>query len=185
MIAIASFIVITAVGFNSFIASNFQNFLKTLKVKAEVEHQQFPNAFDLQRIKAARTIGDFDDAYIAPVYGFKDKLDYYSKTGSKWWLHKIRVPVIAINARDDPFIEEKSLPTDKDLLPKNVCYLPDEAPMAPVRLIYHDNGGHCGFYTDQESMNSDDSDKQQKVPHYGWLAEELARAIQHINGRLV
>lgn len=106
-----------------------------MKKKAELEIQQFPDAFDIEAIRRCTTIGEFDDAYIAPIYGFEDKVDYYRKNGSKWYLNKIRVPVIAINARDDPFIEESSLPTMEEHV----------GDLAPVRLIYHDHGGHCGF----------------------------------------
>jgi predicted alpha/beta-fold hydrolase len=84
-------------------------------------------------------------------------VDYYRKTGSKWWLNKIRVPAVAINAVDDPFIEASSLPTNEDV------------GVAPVRLIYHSKGGHCGFVG-----------RNVQQPH-GWIAEELGRALQHIH----
>ena len=41
-----------------------------------------------------------------------------------------------INASYDPFIEEASLPRESDL-----------SAISPVRLMYHDHGGHCGFNT--------------------------------------
>ena len=150
---------------------------------------QYPGYFDIHRIRACTTIGEFDDAYIAPIYGFKDKFHYYRNSGSKWWLPSIRVPVVAINAIDDPFILESTLPTAEDV-----------GEIAPVRLIYHSHGGHCGFYTSQAMMglpNSSDSDSDRistsnsvsvgvveedyPVPGHGWLAEELARAINHIH----
>lgn len=157
-------------GFNRAVYS--ENFLATLKAKAEIEYLQFPQAFDIERIRRCKTIGEFDDAYIAPIYNFTDKVDYYRKTGSKWFLSKIRVPAIAINAYDDPFIEEGSLPSAQDV--------GDEA---PVRLIYHKNGGHCGFLADQESYRLPDSNLEDElyVPSHGWLADELARAIWHIH----
>jgi predicted alpha/beta-fold hydrolase len=49
------------------------NFLKSLKPKAELQHTRFPDRFDIERVRAASTLGDFDEAFIAPVYGFKDK----------------------------------------------------------------------------------------------------------------
>ena len=118
---------------------------------------KFPHAFDINAVRQCTTIGDFDDAYIAKIYGFEDKVDYYRKSGSKWWLNKIRVPTIAINAVDDPFIEASSLPGEADV------------GSAPVRLIYHEKGGHCGFVS-----------RDNEAPH-GWLAEELGRALDHIH----
>ena len=149
-----------------------QNFLETLKAKAELEYKQFPGAFDIDAIRACTTIGAFDEAYIARIYGFKDKYDYYESSGAKNFLHKIRVPAIAINARDDPFVEEASLPTAEHV-----------GEIAPVRLIYHAHGGHCGFYTTQRNMGFEGSDCA--VPEHGWLGEELARAIEHIHNQSV
>jgi predicted alpha/beta-fold hydrolase len=138
-----------------------ENFLLTLKAKAELQNTRYPGKFDIVTVRNCRSIGDFDNAFIAPVFGYTDKVDYYRKTGSKWWLDKIRTCVIAINALDDPFIEESSLPVQSEL--------PTEA---SVRLIYHEYGGHCGFYS---------SDGSEGVVRHGWLAEELARAVEHIH----
>jgi len=95
------------------------------------------------------------------VYNFQDKFDYYRRTGSKWVLKDVRVPTICINARDDPFVEESSLPTELDVQD------------APVRLIYTTHGGHCGFV-------AQDNEKYQ----YGWLAYEMARGLVHIHENL-
>ena len=126
-------------------------------------------------MRACKTIGEYDDAYVARVYGFRDKFHYYRASGSKWWLHKIRVPAFAINARDDPFIQEDSLPTAEDV-----------GDVAPARLIYHDHGGHCGFYTDQATMKYEGEEQlvvpsAAAVPAHGWIAEELSRCIDHIH----
>lgn len=147
---------------------HLQSFLETLKAKAEIEYQRFPGYFSIEEVRACTTIGAFDDAYIARIYGFKDKFHYYRSSGAKWWLHKIRVPAVAINARDDPFIEEESLPTDEHI-----------GEHAPVRLIYPKHGGHCGFYTAQQHMGYEGGE-QEPVPAHGWLAEELGRVLEHL-----
>ncbi len=126
-----------------------------MKAKAERQIVRFPGAFDIEKVRTATTIGDYDDLVVAAVYGFKDKFDYYRQCGSKWFLHKIRVPTIAINALDDPFIDRLSLPT------------PEDVGDASVRLIYHEHGGHCGFAGVDASRS-------------GWIAEEVARSIRHI-----
>ena len=77
------------------------------------------------------------------------------------------MPAIAINARDDPFVEESSLPETSDLLIEGSSGL-----TAPVRLIYTEKGGHCGFMSSFFNTS---------VPSHGWLAEELSRAIMHIH----
>jgi predicted alpha/beta-fold hydrolase len=143
-----------------------ENFLMTLKKKAMRKISQFPGSFNIDAVLACNTIGDFDDAFIAQIYGFKDRNDYYRKTGSKWWLCKIKVPVVAINARDDPFVEESSLPESSDLIIEGTGGL-----TSPVRLIYTEKGGHCGFMSSLFDTT---------ISSHGWLAEEMSRAISHI-----
>lgn len=138
-----------------------ENFLRTLKKKAEEKIQSHPGAFDIEAVRRCNTIGDFDDAFIAPIYGFKDKVDYYKKSDSKRFLHRIRVPTLVINAVDDPFVEERTLPTT------------DDVGDAPVRLHYEPFGGHCGF-----------KPHTVKSPN-GWVAEEIARALAYVDDCLL
>jgi hypothetical protein len=67
-------------------------------------------------------------------------------------------------------------PYDKASLP-NQDTVPDNA---PVRLVYHTNGGHCGFSTTQSSMLGTQGSPV-PVPSHGWLAQELARAVAHVH----
>ncbi len=136
-------------GFNKNVYAG--SFLRTLKAKAEKQHKLFPEAFDIERIRACTTIGDFDDAFIASIYGFDDKIDYYRKCGSKSWIPKIRVPVISFNAVDDPFIEAKSLPDpvhgvtdphwDGSHCGDSTMGTPGPGGGAPVKLVYHKKVG--------------------------------------------
>jgi predicted alpha/beta-fold hydrolase len=102
-------------GFNKAVYS--RTFLSTLKQKAERMYTRFgaenPDFIDIKTIRTCTKMGDFDEAYFCKTYGFKQ------------YLHKIRVPAVAINAIDDPFIDEKSLPTEEK-----------DVGEAPVRLIY-------------------------------------------------
>lgn len=136
-----------------------------MKKKAERQYLQFgtenPDFIDIKAIRACSKIGDFDEAFIAKVYGFKDNTDYYTQSASKQYLRKIRVPTVAINAIDDPFVDEKSLPTEEK-----------DVGEAPVRLIYTKNGGHCGFL----SKNPAD------LPPHQWISEELSRVLNHVHG---
>lgn len=151
-------------GFNKLVYSG--NFLLSLKKKAERQYEKFgkenPNFIDIKAIRACSKIGDFDQAYIVPIYGFKDKLDYYTQSGSKQYLNKIRVPTIAINAVDDPLVDEFTLPTEKD-----------DIGSAPVRLIYTPKGGHCGYL----------AVRTPSLPAHGWISEEISRALLHIHSQ--
>jgi hypothetical protein len=119
--------------------------------------QRHPGAFDIEAVRACRSLGEFDDKYIARVYNYRDKFDYYRSNGSKWFLSSVRVPSVAFNALDDPIVGKVGLPTPTDV-----------GSDAPVRLVYQDLGGHCGFMLDRWTLLDASSD---------WMADELARIL--------
>ncbi|EFE49444.1 hypothetical protein NEIELOOT_01786, partial [Neisseria elongata subsp. glycolytica ATCC 29315] len=79
-----------------------------------------------------RTLGDFDNAYTAPLHGFADKDDYYRRSAAKPYLRDIAVPTLLLNARNDPFLPARFLPTANDVSPQ-VC------------LLQPEQGGHAAF----------------------------------------
>lgn len=107
-------------------------FLATMKPKALRKWQQHPGLFDLDRVRAARTIFEFDDAFTAPLHGFAGTNDYWARASAKPHLARIRVPALALNARNDPFVPAASLPTAADA-------------GRHVTLWQPAHGGHCGF----------------------------------------
>lgn len=58
--------------------------------------------------------------------------EFYEDVNASNYLSRVRVPLMVVNAKDDPFI-------DGDHLPEQ-----ERAAGAPVRLVYHTYGGHCG-----------------------------------------
>lgn len=111
------------------------NFLKTLKVKALQKLDQHPGIADRDRILAARTLREFDDAFTSVVHGFRDATDYYAQSSSLQFLGRIRVPTLLLSARDDPF--------------HPVQVLDDVAAIAATNPALHlefpERGGHVGF----------------------------------------
>lgn len=109
-----------------------QHFLRTLIPKAVNKAEAFPNQFDLERIRHARSLEDFDDAYTAPAHGFADVFDYWRRASAKPWLGAIQLPTLLISASNDPFVPREALPALKDL----GSGLDFECPA---------RGGHVGF----------------------------------------
>ena len=112
-------------------------FVKSIqaKIRKSVE-RGVDYGFDVDKIMKARTIGEIDDYYVSPVFGFKDRLDYYHKVDARKMLKHVTIPTLCLSARDDPFFahwDMKSLPT-KEMIGN-----------APVRVVVHDTGGHCGW----------------------------------------
>ena len=81
----------------------------------------------------ARTLREFDDVVTAPLHGFRDTDDYWTRASAKPRLAGIRVPTLVLNARNDPFLPARHLP-DAGARCRARCTL--ELP---------DDGGHVGF----------------------------------------
>lgn len=107
-------------------------FLKTMKPKALQKLAQFPGLFDEQALRAARDLYEFDDVFTAPLHGFRNTHDYWQRASAKPHLARIRVPALALNARNDPFVPHESLPRADEVGPCVTLWQPDQ-------------GGHVGF----------------------------------------
>ncbi|MBT0962581.1 YheT family hydrolase [Denitromonas iodatirespirans] len=109
-----------------------QRFLRTLKAKALDKIAIHKAALDADRIRRARTLYDFDDAFTAPVHGFDGVLDYWQRASSRPWLKHIATPTLLLNAANDPFVPPAALPQQGDCSPAITQELPA-------------GGGHVGF----------------------------------------
>ena len=63
--------------------------------------------FNLEKLKKCKTVRDFDRYVTAPQFGFKSDLEYYQEASSTKDLHKLLIPIYALNAIDDPMQLEK------------------------------------------------------------------------------
>ncbi len=107
-------------------------FLATLKDKALAKIERFPGVASAPAIRACRDLYDFDNAYTAPVHGFRDTDDYWLRASGKPWLRSVAVPHLVFNARNDPFVPASSLPCVQDV-------------SRFVHLEQPQEGGHIGF----------------------------------------
>lgn len=131
-------------------------FLRTLKPKALRMIARHPGLADAQRVRNARDLGAFDDAFTAPIHGFRDVADYWARASSKPHLRQLRLPTLILNARNDPF--------------QPASVLPDaHAASDWVRLEQPAHGGHVGF-------------AQGGLPgSLDWLPQRLLHFFQHGN----
>ena len=107
-------------------------FLRSMKPKAVRKLAQHPGLFDRERLLAARDLYEFDDVFTAPLHGFRDTEDYWRRGSAKPHLHRIRIPALVLNARNDPFVPADSLPQARDV-------------GRHVTLWQPAHGGHAGF----------------------------------------
>jgi len=117
-------------GFNRHVYGRM--FLSTMRPKALRKLAQYPGLFDRDKMLAARDLYQFDNVFTAPLHGFRDTEDYWSRASSKPHLHRIRIPTLVLNARNDPFVPAASLPTANEV----GCH---------VTLWQPAYGGHVGF----------------------------------------
>jgi len=108
-------------------------FLRSLKRKAVEKAQRFPQQIDLARVRAARTLFEFDEALTAPVHGFAGAEDYWAQSSSGPYVERVRVPLLLLSAEDDPFIPAASLPRAAASANRSVT------------LETLPRGGHLGF----------------------------------------
>lgn len=117
-------------GFNRLVYTRM--FLASMVPKALKKLEQHPGLFDREALLSARDLYDFDNVFTAPLHGFRDTDDYWSRASAKPVLADIRVPALALNALNDPFVPAQSLPTASQV---GAC----------VELWQPRRGGHVGF----------------------------------------
>ena len=119
-------------GFNRLVYTRM--FLNSMVPKALKKLEQHPGLFSAEALLAARDLYAFDNIVTAPLHGFKNTEDYWSRASAKPHMRRIAVAALALNARNDPFVPAVSLPQAADV-------------SASVTLWQPRTGGHVGFPT--------------------------------------
>ncbi len=126
------------------------NFLLTMKAKTLLKMKRYQALCDADRMRATRSLREFDDIVTAPLHGFSGVNDYYAQASSKPYLSAIALPTLIINARNDPFLPARYLPTPQEV-------------SAHVQLDLPETGGHVGFVSGRFPGNID------------WLTQRILR----------
>ena len=108
-------------------------FLKTLHQKIRTKMKLMPGQINDDNYHLIKNFKDYDDRYTAPLHGFNNAEDYWSKCSSNRFIPEIKIPTLIVNARNDPFIVDGCYPVNETSDSKCV-YL--ETPRS---------GGHVGF----------------------------------------
>ncbi len=107
-------------------------FMRTLKAKSLAKLQRFPGIYDREKVGRSRTLREFDNLVTAPLHGYRDTDDYWTRASSKPDLIHIEVPTLIVHARNDPFLPGQYLPEKREV-------------SAFVELDLPDGGGHGAF----------------------------------------
>jgi len=108
-------------------------FLVGLWARLKRKAQLFPGRYDLDLLKKARSIRDFDEHITARYMGFAGAEDYYTRASSSRVADRIAIPTLIIHSHDDPFVVILPETEAKFAANPNITYLRTE------------HGGHCAF----------------------------------------
>jgi uncharacterized protein len=85
-------------------------------------------------IAAARSVFEFDDRFVAPLFGYRDAEDYYRSNSARAFLPGVTLPTLVVHALDDPWIPR-------------ACYdAVDWTRLPIVETALSPHGGHLGFH---------------------------------------
>src|SRR5690606_33718897 len=110
-----------------------KRFLTTLKEKIVRKTLLFPGELQVGLLRKTKTLQDFDNYFTGPLHGFSDAAEYYQVNSSLQFLEQIEIPVLILNAQNDPFLSETCFPVK---LAKTLDLVHFEFPK---------HGGHVGF----------------------------------------
>lgn len=85
------------------------------------------------KLDHVRSVYEFDDAFVAPFFGFGTADNYYATQSAIRFVSSIRIPTLLVQAKDDPMI------------PFDIFSDPRIASNPNIELIAAEHGGHLGF----------------------------------------
>ena len=121
-----------------------RNFLVALRARIRRKAALYPTRYSTAPLAGVRSVRQFDDAYTAPMSGYRDATDYYHRASALRVADRIRLPTLVITADDDPFVPVGPF-SDPTLLGNPA-----------VRVVITPHGGHCGFVARRMDGRSDD-----------------------------
>ena len=133
-----------------------KNFLATMKKKSLAKLAHHPGIFDAAIAMKARTLREFDNEVTAPLHGYRDTDDYWTRASAKPGLIDVRVPTLILNALNDPFLPASALPSAAEV-------------SSDVTRHYPATGGHVGFSSGRFPGNG------------GWMPQRVFHFIDHRN----
>lgn len=110
-----------------------RRFMRGLRARYRRRHLSDPRRFPIEGLERTRTIFEFDDRFTAQAFGFGDAPNYYATQSALRFLDGIRLPVLMVQAEDDP------------LIPFSIYERPEVKENPYIRLVRVGAGGHLGF----------------------------------------
>lgn len=97
--------------------------------------------YDRNLVENARTVRDFDEAVTRITFGFPSVDAYYDASSSRRLIGDVRVPLLVIQAEDDPIAVREAVPRE----------IIANAKQGNVLLVETSGGGHLGWSAGKEA----------------------------------
>ncbi|QDV27534.1 putative hydrolase [Aureliella helgolandensis] len=108
-------------------------YLRVLDGQVETRRARWPQWNQIARQPSIRTIREFDERYTAPLSGFANAAEYYTRASAKPWLQHIQTPTTLLIDRNDPIVDLQAF----DALQLN---------SDTTRTVHTKLGGHMGYF---------------------------------------
>lgn len=142
-------------GWSKFYQWHLVRSLKT-KVRAKFAARRAP--IPLDGLDKWRDFWSYDNNVTAPLHGFRDAEEYYTRSSCRQYLGAITTPTLVIHSRDDPFLSVDAIPQPAELSPTTT-------------LVLTERGGHVGFVAGRVPLR----------PRY-WLDDQIMAWFDHHRG---
>ncbi|XP_010503747.1 PREDICTED: embryogenesis-associated protein EMB8-like [Camelina sativa] len=128
-------------GFNNVYDKALSRSLRRIFSKHSLLFEDIGGEFNIPLAANAETVRDFDEGITRVSFGFKSVDEYYSKSSSSKVIKHVRIPLLCIQAANDPIAPERGIPRD-DIKANPNCM-----------LIVTPRGGHLGWVAGEEAPN--------------------------------
>lgn len=125
--------------YNFLMADNMKKIILSHRQALFGDHAKKPQTLedsDLSRLYMATSLMQIDDNVMRKFHGYNSLKEYYEEESCMRYLHRIYVPLMLVNAADDPLVHESLLSIPKSLSEKR----------ENVMFVLPLHGGHLGFF---------------------------------------
>lgn len=85
-------------------------FMKKLVMKLRQKADRFPGRLDMSKLRQVKRWRDFDEFFSAPVNSYHSAEDFYAQASAVNFMPGITVPVLLLNAQNDPLLSPECSP---------------------------------------------------------------------------